>query len=134
MRRSLLLVAAVAATLSLTSCAAVGGSGEAPGASERPPLRTSDPAPLGPTGTPTTVPDARWSAIVSDLEARGVTGEPELVSAEDVVFSDGSLGCPSPGVSYTQSLVDGMRVVVRVDGTEYDYRFGGSDAPVLCTR
>jgi len=90
--------------------------------------------PIGPTGTPTDVPAARWTAIQNDLKTRGVEGVPELVSAESMVFTDGSLGCPSPGQSYTQALVDGMRVVVSVDGETYDYRFGTGDTLKLCTR
>jgi hypothetical protein len=59
---------------------------------------------------------------------------PELLSAEAVTFSDSSLGCPTPGQSYTQALVDGLRVVVTAGGQTYDYRFGTGDAPKLCTR
>lgn len=136
MRRSLLLITAAAAALTLTSCAGAGADGPtpAPSGSNRPPFRSADPAPLGPTGTPAAVPPARWQAIVDDLTARGITGDPEVVSAEEVVFSDGSLGCPSPGVAYTQALVDGMRVIVRAGDAQYDYRFGGTDTPKLCAR
>lgn len=132
MRRSILLITAVAATLTLAACA--GESPRTDPSSSRPPLRTSDPAPIGPAGTPTTLSDARWNAIRDDLQARGVSGAPELISAEDVVFSDGSLGCPSPGTSYIQSIIDGTRAIVRADGADYDYRFGGTDTPTLCTR
>jgi hypothetical protein len=31
-------------------------------------------------------------------------------------------------------VVDGMQVIVDVDGTSYDYRFGRSDSPRLCER
>ena len=106
-------------------------------ATPRPPFQTTTRGPLpsaDPSGVPTDVPAARWSAIQDDLAARGVTGVVELVSAESVVFSDGSLGCPSPGQSYTQAQVDGMRVVVAVDGTTYDYRLGQGDTLKLCTR
>lgn len=79
------------------------------------------------------VSEARWNAILADLEGRGVaTDDVELVSAEQVTWNDGSLGCPKPGQSYMQVIVDGMRVIVRADGKEYDYRFGTSDAPKLC--
>ena len=90
--------------------------------------------PLAPPGEPVAVPPARWDAIVADLAERGATGTAELVSSDAVTWNNGALGCPSPGVSYTQALIDGMRVVVTVDGTSYDYRFGTSDAPKLCTR
>jgi hypothetical protein len=85
-----------------------------------------------PTGVPVDVPAARWDAIVNDLAARGVSAAPTLVSAEAITWPDGSLGCGKPGESYTQALVDGMRVVVEADGKTYDYRFGTSDTPKLC--
>jgi len=100
----------------------------------RTPFETTARGPIAPTGEPVTVPPARWDAIVADLAERGVTGTPELVSAHAVTWNNGALGCPSPGVSYTQALVDGMRVVVTVDGQSYDYRFGTTDSPKLCTR
>ncbi len=95
----------------------------------RPTFQTVSPSP---TGAPASVPPARWQAILDDLAARGVTSSPELVSAEQVTWNDSSLGCPSPGVMYTQALVDGLRVVVTADGTRYDYRFGQGDKPKLC--
>lgn len=101
--------------------------------STRPPFQTTTPGPIGPSGTPTDVPDARWDAIVDDLAGRGV-GAPELVSATAVTWQNGALGCPQPGQSYTQALVDGMRVVVTADGATYDYRFGTGDTPLLCER
>ncbi|WP_292833382.1 hypothetical protein [Microbacterium sp.] len=136
MRRSLTLTAIAIAALALSACAgaSTAGSSGSPSESTRPPFRTTEPSPLAPSGTPTTVSAARWTAILDDLAARGVGGVPEIVSAEEVVFGDSSLGCPTPGVSYTQSLVDGLRVIVRVDGAQYDYRFGSSDAPTLCRR
>lgn len=122
--------------LALTACAGSPMSDDAspgsPSGSSRPPFITT--TPMAPTGTPITVPDARWSALVADLESRGVTGNPEVVSAEAVTFNDGALGCAQPGQSYTQAIVDGMRVVVEVDGVRYDYRFGTGDAPKLCER
>ena len=100
--------------------------------SSRPPFETSTRGPIGPSGTPADVSPAKWDGIVADLAERGVTGEPVLVSAEAVTWPNGALGCPKPGMSYTQAVVDGMRVVVDVDGGSYDYRFGRGDAPVLC--
>ena len=61
-----------------------------------------------------------------------MTGTPQLVSAQSVTWNSGALGCPKPGMSYTQAMVDGMQVIVAVDGTPYDYRFGRTDTPVLC--
>lgn len=100
----------------------------------RSPFATTTRGPITPTGEATTVPPARWDAIVADLAARGVTGTPELVSATAVTWNNGALGCPSPGAVYTQALVDGMQVIVTVDGVTYDYRFGTTNAPRLCVR
>ncbi len=102
--------------------------------SSRPPFATTTPGPITPSGPSVAVPPARWDAIVADLAARGVTGTPELVSAQSVTWNSGALGCPQPGQSYTQALVDGMRVIVTVDAKQYDYRFGTADAPKLCQR
>ena len=90
--------------------------------------------PIAPSGEPAAVPPTRWDAIVADLAARGVAGRPQLVSARAVTWNDGALGCPEPGVSYLQALIDGLQVVVTVDGTTYDYRFGTTDTPRLCIR
>ncbi|MGB5102618.1 MAG: hypothetical protein WBO04_04770 [Steroidobacteraceae bacterium] len=62
-------------------------------------------------------------AVLADAASR--TGRPvdelEVVSAESVTWSDGSLGCPAPGMMYTQALVPGYRVVVDAGGQRYDY-------------
>ena len=31
-----------------------------------------------------------------------------MVRAESVVWNDGSLGCPAPGMDYTQALINGL--------------------------
>ena len=55
-----------------------------------------------------------------------------LVSAESVTWSDGSLGCPKPGMSYTQALVPGYRVRLRGPAGEMDYHASARGALVLC--
>jgi hypothetical protein len=49
-----------------------------------------------------------------------------------VTWSSGALGCAQPGMSYTQAMVEGMQVVVSVEGRTFDYRFGRTDSPKLC--
>ncbi|CAN7191905.1 hypothetical protein LJR045_000506 [Microbacterium sp. LjRoot45] len=132
MRRRLAAASAVALALVLTACAT--GAPMPDQSSSRPPFQTTTPGAVGPSGTPAAVPADRWTAIQDDLAARGVTGEATVVSSEQVTFSDGSLGCAEPGQSYTQAIIDGMRVVVAVDGTSYDYRFGEGTDLKLCTR
>lgn len=97
--------------------------------SGRPPLQTMPPLP---SGTPTAVSDERWQAILDHLAGQGVTGTPELISAEAVTWPDSSWGCPAPGVSYTQALVDGLRVIVTAAGERYDFRFGSGTELKLC--
>ena len=56
-----------------------------------------------------------------------------VISAEAVTFPDGSLGCPQPGMVYTQALVDGYKIVAEAGGKTYDYRGTGSTFR-LCSR
>ena len=49
-----------------------------------------------------------------------------VISAAAVTFPDGSLGCPQPGVAYTQALVDGYKIIAEAGGKTYDFRGTGS--------
>ena len=40
----------------------------------------------------------------------------EVASVDEVEWPDGSLGCPQPGMSYTQAIVNGTKIVLRLDG------------------
>jgi hypothetical protein len=85
--------------------------------------------------TPTSSPDETLiGAAVADLAARLAVDAADigLVLHEDVTWRDGALGCPQPGVSYTQALVDGYRIVLSVDETEYHYHGRSGDIPFLC--
>lgn len=55
-----------------------------------------------------------------------------LVAAESVTWSDGSLGCPKPGMLYTQALVPGYRVKLKVGNEVWDYHAGERGGLVLC--
>jgi hypothetical protein len=57
-----------------------------------------------------------------------------IVSAQAMSWSDGSLGCPQPGMLYTQVMVDGALIQLSVDGTSYSYHSGASGAPFLCQK
>ena len=72
----------------------------------------------------------------ADLAARlGVDAASiTVVTAEAVTWPDGSLGCPQPGMSYTQVMVDGARIVLAVGGEEYAYHSGGNRSPFLCVQ
>lgn len=82
---------------------------------------------------PSGIPSTHWAAILADLEHRGApTTGLEVVKAVAVTWPNGSLGCPKPGMMYTQALIDGYQVVVKAGGTTYDYRFGSTSAARLC--
>jgi hypothetical protein len=55
-----------------------------------------------------------------------------IVRAEPVVWSGGSLGCPEPGMMYTQTLVNGYWVVINAAGKTYDFRVGRGGSFRLC--
>ena len=58
--------------------------------------------------------------------------EVEVVVAERVTWPDGSLGCPQPGMSYTQAIVEGSKVVLGHDERVYVYHAGTDDQPFFC--
>ncbi|PFG40197.1 hypothetical protein ATJ97_2718 [Georgenia soli] len=106
----------------------------APSGSPGPPSGAGS-APEGEVARPPAVPQPVWDAVLADLTTR--TGGPPqsvtVVRAEAVTWNDGSLGCPEPGMVYTQALVDGYHVVLDVSGEQYDYRVGSGAAVRLCT-
>ena len=63
----------------------------------------------------------------ADLAERlGITVDViRLVSYEELVWPDSSLGCPQPGMEYLQVLYDGARIILDVDGMQYNYHSGG---------
>ena len=58
----------------------------------------------------------------------------ETVSAEAKTWPDKSLGCPQPGMVYTQVTVDGALIELRVAGAMYNYHSGGGRLPFLCAK
>jgi len=55
-----------------------------------------------------------------------------IVRAESVVWNGGSLGCPEPGMMYTQALVNGYWMVIDAAGQNYDFRVGNLGSFILC--
>lgn len=135
-----LLLGACAGPAAMTDAGASGAAepsaSAAADASQRPvpsdrPIHTA-PAPDEPiTGE---VPDEILDAIrAAAAERTGVAADAiEVVSAEQVTWSDGSLGCPEPGQMYTQALVDGYKVVLDAGGEQLDYRIGSGGSFRLC--
>lgn len=76
---------------------------------------------------------AEVESAVRDLSKRlGDDALIQIVVAYEVTWSDGSKGCPEPGTSYTQALVDGYRIELESDGTSFQYHGAAGDLPFLC--
>jgi len=93
---------------------------------EEPPTEERDPGELLP-GVPSAVAATdladRLGVAVSDLAVSVV---------ESVVWPNGAIGCPEPGMSYTQALVPGVRVVIEYDGSSYYYHGTAADSLFFC--
>jgi hypothetical protein len=74
------------------------------------------------------------SAVMQDLAVRvGVPLERViLVSEQQVTWPSGALGCPQPGMSYTQALVPGGRIVLSVDDVNFFYHSGRTGGFFYC--
>lgn len=122
----------------LAACASSGsGSGPAgPSSDDRPArsLPALDPVPSMEADVTGEVPSDLLGRIVEDAADRAQVdpGAVEVTTAEAVTWSDGSLGCPEPGMMYTQALVEGYHVIVDADGTELDYRATADGQFRLC--
>jgi hypothetical protein len=131
---SVLIVAIVTA-----ACAAgSGGSPEQSGSTDasRPTRSAPELSTVPPSDVPGIgeVPADVLADLVADAAERTAT-EPEaveVIQAEAVTWNDGSLGCPEPGMFYTQALVDGYHVILRAGTEELDYRVGAAGGFRLC--
>ncbi|WNB84684.1 hypothetical protein [Cellulomonas sp. ATA003] len=131
-----------------------GSEGSAPDASGEPgpsgPTEDPEPSTTAPRPTPTQLPlpdrpdppsstqqpapDDLTAAAVLDLAAHlGVPAEEvSVVRVEEVTWPDGSLGCPEPGVLYTQAIIDGTLIVLGAGGSNFRYHASEHHAPFLC--
>ncbi|WP_427892680.1 hypothetical protein ACQHIV_07230 [Kribbella sp. GL6] len=91
------------------------------------PSTSSSSGPASPGGGPA-------AQATADLAKRlGVDAAAvKVVSSTEVTWPDGSLGCPEPGMMYTQMLVPGNRTILEVGGKQYAYHSSASRAPFLC--
>lgn len=80
------------------------------------------------------VPQEILDNLMADMATRAEADLNEFTirRAEQVVFPDGSLGCPEPGQAYTMALVNGYVVEIEVDGDVYDYRITDKGFFKLC--
>lgn len=107
-----------------------------PVATLRPPIERA--GEIGEAGERVTgeAPQALLDAVLSDAASRTGLDRSELVVVQDqaVVWSDGSLGCPQPGMMYTMALVDGYHIIIQAGDQELDYRTGRNNFFTLCEK
>jgi len=60
------------------------------------------------------------------------TADVQVVRVEQVVWRDGSLGCPQPGMDYIQMLLPGYRITLRAAGKDYVYHTDEGKRFVYC--
>jgi len=125
-RRRMTIALGLALTL-----AACGGSGGDSTSAPTPPPGAAEASFLSLDAVPDEV-----AAAIADAAVRFDRPESEIAvaGALRVVWSDGSLGCPEPGMMYTQALVDGYQLTLEVDGRRVDYHGADGQPPSLCER
>ncbi|MEW6401056.1 MAG: hypothetical protein AB1649_04610 [Chloroflexota bacterium] len=55
-----------------------------------------------------------------------------LVEITSVEWSDSSLDCPQPGMSYLQVITPGYRILLEANGSAYEYHSNGTAHVVYC--
>ncbi len=85
-------------------------------------------------GEPAMLPADLLARLVGDLASRSGSDPSAitLIGAEAVLWNDGSLGCPQPGMVYPQVQIEGYRVILRIGDRDYDYRVGKGGSFMLC--
>ncbi len=105
----------------------------APGADRSEPSPAESTATTGDTAA---IPnsDSRAGMAIADLaQLLGIDHELiGVIAVETVTWRDGSIGCPEPGMSYTQALVPGTRIILEHAGTEYHYHATDRVDPFYC--
>jgi hypothetical protein len=74
--------------------------------------------------------------VKDDLSRRIAASREEInvVETQRVQWSDSSLGCPEPGMSYLMVITPGYRIVLRVAGQEHYYHTDENENFVYCSK
>jgi hypothetical protein len=89
--------------------------------------------PIAPPGRELPMQSIVEAVLADAVERSGLARDDlEVQSAEAVTWSDGSLGCPRPGMEYTQALVPGYRIKVRAGERVLDYHANRRGYWILC--
>lgn len=118
---------------------AAGAGGTPPLEGIAPPTRIPDQPnqsvePAGADVDVASVPREVRRAVVADAARRFKVAESAVVlgKAEQITWSDGSLGCPQRGQMYTQMLVPGYRIVAITSAGQMIYHTDSHGFAVTC--
>jgi hypothetical protein len=56
-----------------------------------------------------------------------------VVSVTSATWPNGALGCPKPGIMYSQIVTPGYRIILAAGGQNYEYHSGRGNNVVSCT-
>lgn len=81
------------------------------------------------------VPPQLLAIFQDDLARRALVKHDTItvVSSTEQQWSDGAMGCPQPGMMYTQMIVPGYRVVLRAGGDKYSYHSDRRGNFIVCS-
>ncbi len=99
--------------------------------------RPTQPSPVSevtPIATPSTQLPESIKLAQQDL-AETLHADPSqisIVKIENIMWNDGSLGCPKQGMMYTQAAVPGYKVIFELNQKQYDYHTNKNRFFVTC--
>lgn len=100
------------------------------------PAVVTEAQPRGAAVSAASIPKAVRRALVVDAARRFEVAESAVVltQAEQVTWSDDSLGCPEPGHKYAQALVPGYRVTAATTAGHLRYHTDLQGNLAICAR
>ena len=129
--RVLLLSIAIA---SLTACSPATETDEPAASGTTTDIPTLEVQPTMPTSPQRIDLEHAADLAVADLAGRlGIEQESiESIEARHVTWRSGAMGCPEPDMMYTQALVPGYRILLRVGKDVHAYHGARGVAPFYC--
>ena len=74
----------------------------------------------------------RGSALDILKHRLGISDGVEVKQMANVTWPNGAMGCPKPGMAYTQALIPGYRIVLEAEGRTYHYHAREHGEPFFC--
>lgn len=108
-------------------------SSEEPGDRQAPVMELQPMDPSNPDSSAHSLERTTDAARQHLAEELGVPADDiELVERRAVTWRNGALGCPEPGMAYTQALVPGYWIRLQVGSERFDYHAARGQAPFHC--